>query len=100
MILSFAFSNCSMSTVRRFARAANRAASLTRLARSAPENPGVPACNDARLDIAVERDLAHVDLENLLPASDVGQRNDDLAVEASGTQQRRVENIGTVGRGG
>jgi hypothetical protein len=42
MILSFARSNSSMPTIRLLARAANSAASLTRLARSAPENPGVP----------------------------------------------------------
>ena len=42
MILSLALSNSSMLTVRRFARAAISAASLTRFARSAPEKPGVP----------------------------------------------------------
>src|SRR5438876_521387 len=42
MILSLASSKSSMSTKRLLARAANSAASLTRLARSAPEKPGVP----------------------------------------------------------
>src|SRR5690554_5684716 len=42
MILSFASSNSSMDTRRWLRRAANRAASFTRLARSAPEKPGVP----------------------------------------------------------
>ena len=42
MILSFAFSNSSIATTRLFERAANNAASLTKLARSAPEKPGVP----------------------------------------------------------
>ena len=100
MILSFAFSNCSMSTVRRFARAANRAASLMRLARSAPrETPVFPRAITFRLDVAVERNLAHVDLEDLLPTPNVGQRHDDLAIEASRTKQSRIENVGTVGRG-
>ena len=40
-----------------------------------------------------------MDLEDLLPTSDVGQRNDDLAIEATGTKQRRVEHVGTIGRG-
>ena len=40
--LSLASSNSAMPTARRSRRAARRAASLTRLARSAPENPGVP----------------------------------------------------------
>ena len=42
IILSFAFSNSSMVTRRLLALAANKAASLTRLAKSAPEKPGVP----------------------------------------------------------
>src|SRR5690625_2822324 len=42
MILSLASSNWVMPNWRCPPRAANRAASLTRLARSAPENPGVP----------------------------------------------------------
>src|SRR5207248_1740459 len=42
-ILSLARSNSSMPTMRLLARAANSAASLTRLASSAPEKPGVPA---------------------------------------------------------
>src|SRR4030088_2058953 len=42
MILSLARSKSSMSTRRLFLRAAKSAASLTRLARSAPEKPGVP----------------------------------------------------------
>ena len=37
--------------------------------------------------------------EDLLAAVDVGARNDDLAVEAARAQQRRVEHVGTVGRG-
>ena len=46
-----------------------------------------------------QRHLAHVDLEDLLAADDVGVRHHDLAVEAAGTQQRRVEHVGPVGRG-
>ena len=42
MTLSLASSNCSIDTVFRPARAAKSAASLTKLARSAPEKPGVP----------------------------------------------------------
>ncbi len=40
--LSLAYSNSSMATTRLPMRAASRAASLTRFARSAPEKPGVP----------------------------------------------------------
>ena len=38
-------------------------------------------------------------LQDLLAAADVGQRDVDLAVEAARTQQRRVEDVGTVGGG-
>ena len=41
-ILSFASSKSCIVTVRLFRRAAKSAASLTKLAKSAPENPGVP----------------------------------------------------------
>ena len=42
MTLSLASSNSAMPTTRRLRLADNRAASLTKFAKSAPENPGVP----------------------------------------------------------
>ena len=45
LILSLAFSNSNIVTIRLLVRAANNAASLTKLARSAPEYPGVPRAN-------------------------------------------------------
>ena len=82
-----------------FSRAANSAASLTRLARSAPEKPGVPRAIDQRLDVARHRHLAHVHLEDLLAAAHIRQRHDDLAIEAARAQQRGIEHVRTVGRG-
>ena len=38
-------------------------------------------------------------LQDLLAAAHVGQRHDDLAVEAARAQQRRIEHVRTVGRG-
>jgi len=38
-----------------------------------------------------------VHLEDLLAAADIGQRYHHLAVEASRTQQRRVEHVRPVG---
>ncbi len=38
-------------------------------------------------------------LEDLLAAAHVGQRHDDLAVEAARPQQRGIEHVGPVGRG-
>ena len=40
-----------------------------------------------------------MDLENLLASLEIGQRNDDLAVETTGPQQRRIEHVRAVGRG-
>ena len=40
-----------------------------------------------------------MDLEDLEPALHVGSVEDDLAVEATGPQQRRVEHVGAVGGG-
>ena len=46
-----------------------------------------------------QRLAAGVDLEDLLAALAVGAVDDDLAVEAAGPQQRRVEDVGPVGGG-
>ncbi len=59
---------------------------------------GRAARDDGRLDVVVERHLAHVYLEDQLAAANVGQRHDDLAVEAAGPQQRRIQHVGPVGR--
>ena len=40
-----------------------------------------------------------MDLEDLLAALDVGRVDGDAAVEAAGAQQRRIKDIGSVGRG-
>ena len=80
-------------------RAANSAASLTRLARSAPEKPGVPRARMSARTSWPTGTLRMCTLQDLLAAADVGQRHDDLAVEAARAQQRRVEHVGPVGRG-
>ena len=46
-----------------------------------------------------ERNLLGVDREDALAALHVGTVDDDAAIEAAGTQQRRIEHVGTVGRG-
>ena len=48
-ILSFASSKSCISTKRLLRRAANKADSLTRFAKSAPENPGVPRAKTSAL---------------------------------------------------
>ena len=79
-------------------RAASSAASFTRLARSAPEKPGVRAAMLLDVEPGRVADLLQVHLEDLHAAAHVGQVDDDAAIEAAGAQQRRVEHLGPVGR--
>ena len=80
------------------ARAAIRAASLTRLARSAPTEPGVRLATCRRSTSVAQLDVADVDLEDRLAADDVGPIDHHGAVEAAGPQQGRVERFRPVGR--
>ena len=91
--------NSSMPTAVLPLRAASRAASLTRLARSAPTKPEVIAATSFRLTDLVELHVLHVDFEDRLAAADVGPIDQHVAVEAAGPQQRRVERFGPVGGG-
>ena len=77
--------------------AASSAASLTRLARSAPTMPGVDGGDRAEVDVRRERHRARVHPEDRLAAGAVRRRHDDAAVEAARAQQRRVEDLGPVG---
>jgi hypothetical protein len=43
------------------------------------------------------RDLPGVDVENALAALHVGPVDHDAAVEAAGTEERRIEHVGPVG---
>jgi hypothetical protein len=61
-------------------------------------HPGCSSCQDSQIHVVRQRDLPRVDLEDALSAPDVGQVDDDAAVETSGPQQRRVEHVGAVGR--
>ena len=86
-------------TRRLLRRAASSAASLTRLARSAPEKPGVPRAITLGSTSGASGTLRMCTLQDLLAAADVGVRHHDLAVEAAGAQQRRIEHVGPVGGG-
>ena len=61
--------------------------------------PGVAAASCSRSTSSAERNLARVDLQDLDAALVVGRVDDDLPVEASGPQQRRVEDVRPVGGG-
>src|SRR2546422_996606 len=56
------------------------------------------ARNLSQVHIGIERDLLAVNAKNLLASVDVGRADGHLTVEASGTQQRRIENVRAVGR--
>ena len=75
------------------------AASFSRLARSAPENPGVPRDDGAEVDVGGQLLVPGVDGQDGRPLGLVGQRDLDLPVEAPRPQQGGVEDLGTVGGG-
>ena len=52
----------------------------------------------SEVDVAVERDRARVDLEDLLAALGVGRLDEHAPIEAPGPQQSGVEHVGPVGR--
>ena len=61
--------------------------------------PGRLAGEVVEVDLLRERLAARVHLEDPHAALAVGPVDDDLAVEAAGAQQRRVEDVGPVGGG-
>jgi hypothetical protein len=64
--------------------------------------PGEPrglAGQHLEVDVVFERLALGVDLEDLVAADQVGAVDHDLAIEASRPEQRRVEDVGSVGRG-
>ena len=80
-------------------RAARMAASLTRLARSAPEKPGERRASASRSTVLSSGLPLMWTLRISRAALDVGPVEDDLAVEPARAQERRVEDVGAVGGG-
>ena len=80
-------------------RAARMAASLSTLARSAPEKPGVCLASTSSATTRFERLAARVHVQDRLAAANVRRGHDDDAVEAARPQQRRIEHVRTIGRG-
>ena len=98
-IESSASSKSSWVTVAVFLRAARSAASLARLARSAPEKPGVDWAMSPRFTDGASGILLEWILQDRLPAGAVRERDRDLTIEAARSQQGRVEDVGAVGGG-
>ena len=61
--------------------------------------PGVPLAITSSRTSERERDLPGVHPQDALAAAHVRRVHHDLAVEAAGTQQRRIEHVGPVGGG-
>ena len=59
--------------------------------------PGVRRATREQVDVGGHRLAARVHVEDLLATVEVGGVDADLAVEAARAQQRRVEDVGTVG---
>ncbi len=59
---------------------------------------GRPARHGAHVEAGFERHLPRVHPQNLLAPADIGVADDDLAVEAPGPQERRVENVRPIRR--
>ena len=60
---------------------------------------GRAARDDARIDIGRQRHLAQMHAQDLFAAGEVGIGHHDMTVETAGTQQRRIQHVGTVGGG-
>ena len=97
--LSLASSNSACVTMRLLRRAAISAASLIEVGEVGAGEAGRAARDGLEVDVGRQRHLAHVDLQDLLAADHVRVRHHDLAVEAAGAQQRRIEHVGPVGGG-
>ena len=59
---------------------------------------GCALCNGVKIHIIAELLVSGMDLQDRLSASDVRQADIDLAVKTSGTEQRVIQDIRTVGR--
>ena len=60
---------------------------------------GASARDDVELHVVTERNAPSVHGENALTPVQVGPRHDDATVEAAGAKDRRIEDVGPVGRG-
>src|SRR5438874_8028810 len=94
--LSLAFSKSGISTSFLFCRAASRAASFTRFARSAPEKPGVPADG---VDLVHEDDAGRVLLALLEQVAHARGADADEHLDEVGARDREERDIGLAGDG-
>ena len=99
MTLSLAYSKSIISTFFLLKRAAFSAASLTRLARSAPEKPGVPRAMTERSTFSESGVLRVCTFRICSRPRRSGRSTTTRRSKRPGPQERRVEDVGTV-RGG
>ncbi len=58
---------------------------------------GRAARGGLQVHVGRQRHFLDVNLQDIFAADNVGVRNDNLAVETAGSQQRRIEHVGPVG---
>src|SRR5262252_11003225 len=80
-------------------RVATMAASLTRLARSAPVKPGVSPATWSRSTFAASCTFGDMYLQDFQPSGSVGAVDHHLAVKPSGPQQGGIEHLRAIGGG-
>ena len=66
---------------------------------SAPVRPTVPRGQALEVDVVGQRHVAGVDLEDRHAALVVRPIDGDVAIEAAGPQQGRIEHVGPIGGG-
>jgi len=94
---SLAYSSAAMFTASSPSRAALSAATLTRLARSAPENPGVPRAITCRPARAVSAPGEGGCGPEAVPASHYGGARQPRTVHANGTRRQQGGNDTSTG---
>ena len=60
---------------------------------------GCAACQNVKVHVAGQGRALGVHLKDATPATQIGRGHDHLTVETTGTQQGRVQHVGTVGGG-
>ena len=80
------------------ARGENRSL-INKVAQVGTAEPRGLAGEDLEIDLAVERLVARVHLEDRAAAANVGTVQRDVPVEAAGTEERRIEHVRPVGGG-
>ena len=70
---------------------------ITQIGKISTTHAGCTTCNHGNIHVLRHGDFAHVHVQNLLTATNIGQRDIHLPVKTAGAQQRLIKNVGAVG---